>query len=104
MEKSFSSVGKVPRVQDFQAIVFHDLDGRIHHMHYVIILEGAHPVEYETMKQQACEQAKMLEVDVSQLEILHVSELQKPHAMYRVDMKKKMLVEVAAPKSNFTYK
>ncbi len=96
MEKSFSSVGKVPRVKEFQAIVFHDLDGRIHHMHHVIILEGARPVEYETLKQQACEQAEMLGVDVSQLETLHVSEIQKPHAMHRVDMKTKMLVEVKA--------
>ena len=104
MEKSFSSAGKVPRVKGIQAIVFHDLDGRIHHMHHVIMLEGARPVEYETMKQQACEQAKKQGVDVSRLEILHVPDLQKPHAMHRVDMKNKTLVEVETPKPDFTYK
>lgn len=102
MDKSFSSVGKVPRVKGFQAIVFHDRDGKIHHIHHVIVLEGSRPVEHETMKQQACKQAEMLGVDVSQLKTLHVSELQKPHVMHRVDMKRKKLVEVEAPKPDFT--
>ena len=104
MEKSFSSAGKVPRVKGIQAIVFHDLDGRIHHMHHVITFEGARPVEYETMKQQAREQAKKQGVDVSQLEILHVADLQKPHAMHRVDMKSKTLVEMEPPKPEFRVK
>jgi hypothetical protein len=98
MKRLFTEVGKTPRVKDIQAIAFHDLNGRIHHMHHVILLEGSLPVEYKTIKQEAYEQAKTLGVDVSRLKTFHASNIQNPHAMHRIDMKKKELVEVKVKK------
>lgn len=101
MESAVSSVGKVPDIKACQAIVFHDREGRIHHMHHVITLEGARSVDIDTMKQQACEQAKAFGVDLAQVDILHVSEISRPHVMHRVDMRTKQMVEMEVPEPSF---
>ena len=101
MNDLFPAVGKAPKVKEVQAIAFYEHDGRIHHMHHVIVLDGARPVEYEAMLKEACEQAEILGVDVSRLETLHVTELKNPHVMYRVDVKTRVLVEAEAPKPCF---
>ena len=48
----------------------------------------------------AKEKAELMGRDVSKLKVLHVPHLEHPHAMHRVDAKKKVLVELEPAKSS----
>ena len=103
MKDLFPVTGTAPKAKEVQAIAFHDKEGRIHHMHHVIVLEGARSVPYTTMMEEAREQAKKFGVKVSKLKALHAADIGNPHVMHRVDVKKKTLVELKAPKPVFDF-
>lgn len=65
MDGLFPATGNVPDVKAVQAIAFHDADGRIHHIHHVIVLEGGRSVNHEALMREAKDQARSLGVDIS---------------------------------------
>jgi hypothetical protein len=91
------TMGNAPAVMKIQAVAIHDRRGEIRHMHHVIVLEGARPVDRASVTKDAVEQASRLGHDVSRLKALFVPELQSPGAMYRVDVKRGRLVELLPP-------
>jgi hypothetical protein len=97
MKDLFPVTGAAPKAREVHAVAFHDAAGRIHHMHHVIILEGARSIPEETMMKEARQQAEEFGVDVSKLQALRVTDIGNPHAMHRVDVEKKTLVELNAP-------
>lgn len=98
MDNFPSTTGKTPKMKEIQAIAFHDSKGIVRHMHHIIVLEGARPVDSERMKLEAITCARELGTDVSKLKALHVAKLADPRAMYRVDVKKRILVEIEPKK------
>ena len=91
------TMGNAPAVVNIQAVAVHDGRGVIRHMHHVIVLEGARPVDREKVTQDALGQASRLGHDVSRLKALFVPELPPSGGMYRVDTKRRRLVELAPP-------
>ncbi len=91
------TIGNAPAVVKIQAVAVHDARGGIRHMHHVVVLEGARPVDQEKVTKDAIEQASRLGHDVSRLKALFVPELQSAGAMYRVDVKRRRLVELLPP-------
>lgn len=100
MDNHFPTTGTAPAVKEVQAIAFHDGDGRIHHIHHLIVLEGGRSLDREALMREARDQARSLGVDVSRLDALHVANVENPHAMHRVDVQRGVLVEAKAPTPN----
>ena len=95
----FATTGNPPRIQRIEALAFHDATGRIRHMHHSIVLEGAEPRPYESMLEEVKAQALALGTDVSKLKVLHVKTPFNLAAQHKVDVKKRVLVELRAPQS-----
>lgn len=93
----FATTGEAPRVQRVEALAFHDAAGRIRHMHHHIVLESAEPRPYETMVDEVRAQARNLGIDLSKLSVLHVTMPFNPAAEHRVDVKKRVLIELRPP-------
>jgi hypothetical protein len=91
-------VGQAPRIVDVQAVALYDTRGRIHHTHHVIVLEGTRADEPKALKREAIAQAENIGHDVSKLKSLHVTEIPDWQGMYRVDPKRRVLVELEPPK------
>jgi hypothetical protein len=92
-------VGAAPSVVRVEGVALYDARGRIHHMHHVVILEGARPQEPDALKREAVSHARSMGHDVSRLKALHVADLRELRAMYRVDAKKQVLVEIEPPRT-----
>ena len=66
----FTSTGDAPRVVRIEALAFHDANGRIHHMHHHVVLEGAAPRSLQDMLEEVKAHALSLNKDVSRLRVL----------------------------------
>lgn len=92
-----ASAGRVPSVVSVQAVALYDSRGQIRHMHHVVVLEGARPPDRDAVTRQAVDHAKQMGHDVAKLQTLFVADVQEPHAMYRVDTKRRVLVPIEPP-------
>jgi hypothetical protein len=93
----FVTTGQPPNVKEVHALAFYDSAGRIHHMHYAIVLEGGRPLSHDAMKAEIISRAAELGNDIRELQVLQVRHPFNISAMHRVDVKKQLLVEVPSP-------
>jgi hypothetical protein len=69
-------------------------DGRVAHMHQVITLQGADPRSREENERRAFDAARQLGNSIEGLKALHVPDFLPQGSAYRVDLERRMLVEV----------
>src|SRR5262249_56277984 len=86
--------GSAPEVSWGDLTVLYDpRDGRVIHMHHVIMLEGAERRTRQEQQQSARESALRLGCNVEGLEVLHVVGFQPTGKTYQVDLQTRALVE-----------
>jgi hypothetical protein len=95
------SVGPTPAIENIHAVaVYHKKDGRVCHLHHVITFAGAERRPQQVHERNARAYAEKLGHDPTNLEYLHVPNFQPFARKYRVDLKRKVLVEERAPEIN----
>ena len=92
---NFTSAGKAPAISRIQAVALYDSQGRIHHMHHVVVMEGAETPAQGTSEGEAVAHAKRLGLAVDELKTLFVPDFANSGARHRVDVDK--LVRVESP-------
>lgn len=83
-------------IKEVHAIAIYDpTDGRIRHMHHVIITEGARPPDASSFEKDALVDAEKSGHKVANLKMLHVKDLNLKdiNARCRVDTEKNVLVK-----------
>jgi hypothetical protein len=91
-------------IKQVHAIAIYDpTDGRIHHMHHVLITEGARPPDASSFEKDALVDAEKFGHKVANLKMLHVKDLNLKdiNAKYRVDTEKNVLVKISEQDQNF---
>jgi tRNA G37 N-methylase Trm5 len=93
------SVGNTPAVAGIDAVALYEpRDGRIIHMHHVVVFEGARRQSHDELQRRAEEAAKGLGRKIDGLKTLHIQNFSPaPGKHYRVDAKKSVLVEEKVP-------
>lgn len=89
--------GDAPPIVARRAVVLHDDEGNVRHLHSVTTLEGAHSRSLDEHEQDAHNIAQGFGHDVSKLRALHVDPLTIGHAHVRVDVERGELVERKEP-------
>jgi hypothetical protein len=97
MDPFFATTGDPPRIQRVEAFAFHDAAGRIRHMHHSIVLEGAEERPSQAIIDEVRAQALALGNDLSTFKVLHVTTPFNFATQHKVDVKKRMLVELRPP-------
>ncbi len=95
-ENQYTKIGDVPKLESIYGIVLYDpADGKIAHMHTIINMEGASPVDYQEKEKEVLEYAKTkLKRDVTKLSVLHDPNLGDISAHYYVNVKEKTLIKI----------
>ncbi len=96
-DAGYASTGIAPTIKAIHAVALYDAKGRIHHMHHVVMLEGGNSVDADTATRDATIHAERMGRDVKKLKTLYVTSLPNPRAMHRVDVRKRVLVELEPP-------
>jgi hypothetical protein len=92
------SAGAMPAVESIEAVAVYDKnDGRVSHLHHVITFAGAHRRPQQEHERNARAYAEKLGHDPANLECLHVPDFRPFARKYRVDLKRRVLVEEAVP-------
>jgi hypothetical protein len=88
------SVGTTLVLDSIQAVaVYHKKDGRVCHLHHVITYAGAERRPQREHERNARSYAEKMGHDPAGLEFLHVPDFRPFARKYRVDLKRKVLVE-----------
>jgi hypothetical protein len=97
---AIQSVGTELAVESIHAVaVYHKKDGRVCHLHHVITFKGVERRSQQEHERNARKHAEKLGHDSAGLEFLHVPNFRPFARKYRVDLKRKVLVEdETAPK------
>lgn len=86
--------GKAPKLSFTHTVALYDpKDGRVHHMHHVMVLEGAEHRPQHAIEVEAKANATRLGHNVSGLAALHVQEFKQHKGHYRVDLQRHCLIE-----------
>jgi hypothetical protein len=92
------SAGAMPAVESIDAVaIYHKKDGRVCHLHHVITFEGAERRPMQEHERNARAYAEKLGHDPASLEFLHIPNFRPFARKYRVDVKRKVLVEETVP-------
>lgn len=90
--------GDAPAITSVDAVALYDpRDGRVVHMHHVVMFEGAEAQDRERQERNAMEAARALVKNVDELKVLHVPNFQLMGKAFRVDVKALRLVEISPP-------
>jgi hypothetical protein len=88
------SVGTAFAVESILAVaVYHKKDGRVCHLHHVITFAGVEHRSQQEHEHNARSYAERMGHDPAGLEVLHVPDFRPFARKYRVDLKRKVLVE-----------
>jgi hypothetical protein len=91
---AIQSVGTALTVESIHAVaVYHKKDGRVCHLHHVITYAGAERRPQQEHERNARSYAEKMGHDPAGLEFLHVPDFRPFARKYRVDLKRKVLVE-----------
>jgi hypothetical protein len=91
---AIQSVGTALKVERIHAVaVYHKKDGRVCHLHHVITYAGAERRPQQEHERNARSYAEKMGHDPAGLEFLHVPDFHPFARKYRVDLKRKVLVE-----------
>jgi len=91
---AIQSVGTALTVESIHAVaVYHKKDGRVCHLHHVITYAGAERRPQREHERNARSYAEKMGHDPAGLEFLHVPDFRPFARKYRVDLKRKVLVE-----------
>jgi hypothetical protein len=91
---AIQSVGTALTVESIHAVaVYHKKDGRVCHLHHVITYAGAERRPQQEHERNARSYAEKMGHDPAGLEFLHVPDFHPFARKYRVDLKRKVLVE-----------
>jgi hypothetical protein len=94
-DKNYVQVGNVPKLKSVYAISLYDpKDGKIHHMHHVLNMEGSSPMDPKQVEDNVIAMAKKVGHDVDKLKVLHTPDLKDLSGNFKVDVEKKSLVKV----------
>ena len=105
LENSNAQVGNVPKLKSIDTIVLYDPEnGKIHHMHRVLNLEGCSPLDPQEVEKNLILTAGKLGHNIEKLKILHTESLQDISGSYRVDIEKKTLIRLSEPLDTDTKK
>ncbi len=96
LDKQITSVGNVPKLESIYGIaVYGKTDGKVIHMHTILNLEGASPIDPQEKEKEVLEHVRTeLNHDTSKLSVLHDPNLQDISASYYVNVKEKRLVKI----------
>src|SRR5262245_29730413 len=96
----FTRTGGVPELRCVHTTVVYDNEsGKIIHLHYTAILDGASVPSEEEMVKNALSRANHMYIDCSKASALHLMNVQlRPDTEYRIDMNTRSVVEVQTPK------
>jgi hypothetical protein len=95
---AIQSVGTELAVESIHAVaVYHKKDGRVCHLHHVITFKGVERRSQQEHERNARIYAEKLGHDPANLEFLHVPDFRPFARKYRVDLKRKALVEEVVP-------
>jgi len=93
----FAAAGKVPTLQSVDAIVVYDpKDGRVRHIHQVLVFKGGKTFDRPAAEKEALSQAEALGHRMASLRALHVPDFHESGAMYRVDLETHTLIKTEA--------
>ena len=91
---AIQSVGTALAVESIHAVaVYRKKDGRVCHLHHVITYTGAERRPQREHERNARSYAEKMGHDPDGLEFLHVANFRPFARKYRVDLKRKVLVE-----------
>ena len=91
---TIQSVGTALTVESIHAVaVYHKKDGRVCHLHHVITFAGVERRPQQEHERNARTYAEKLGHGPAGLEFLHVPDFRPFARKYRVDLKRKVLVE-----------
>jgi hypothetical protein len=91
---AIQSVGTALTVESIHAVaVYHKKDGRVCHLHHVITYAGAERRAQQEHERNARSYAEKMGHDPAGLEFLHVPDFRPFARKYRIDLKRKVLVE-----------
>lgn len=94
----FIQTGDTPSFKSIYAIALYSpTSGKIRHMYHVNILDGADPINQKMIQKEAIDDARKLGHQIQTLEILHIPDLRDSLGSYRVDVKKKVLINTNEP-------
>jgi hypothetical protein len=95
-ENQYTKVGNVPKLESVYGIALYDpTDGKVIHMHTILNMEGASPVDYQEKEKEVLEYAKKeLERDITKLKVLHAPNMQEISGQYYVNVKDNTLVKI----------
>ena len=96
LDKQITSVGNVPKLESIYGIaVYDEKDGKVIHIHTILNMEGASPVDYEEKEKEVLEYAKKgLNRDTTKLKVLHAPNMQEISGQYYVNVKDNTLVKI----------
>jgi hypothetical protein len=91
---AIQSVGTALTVESIHAVaVYHKKDGRVCHLHHVITYAGAERRPQQEHERNARSYAEKMGHDPAGLEFLNVPDFRPFARKYRIDLKRKVLVE-----------
>jgi hypothetical protein len=95
-ENQYFKVGKVPKLGSVHAIALYDpADGKIIHMHRILNMEGATPVDTQEAEKKVLEFVRTeLKRDTTKLNVIHDPNLKDISAHYNVNAKEKNLLKI----------
>jgi len=96
----FANGGKAPKVSATHTVAVYDpTDGKIVHMHHVVVFEGGKKVNAQEAENEAMQRAKSRGHDAGKLKALLVHHHAAPRGgRFRVDLENKKLVALEIPR------
>jgi hypothetical protein len=96
LDNKYVSVGNAPKLESVYGIAVYDpTDGKVVHMHTILNMEGASPINPQEKEKVVLEYVRTeLNRDISKLSVLHDTNLQDISANYYVNVNKKKLVKI----------
>ncbi len=97
----FQTTGKRRIVSAKSCVVYDKVKGRILHVHHVLTIEGAQEASDSDVEKKAVELATSRGIKPAKISVLSVDpKLLESHARYKVDVKKRVLVELPRRKTS----
>jgi hypothetical protein len=91
---TIQSVGSVPALKSIEAIFLYDpKDGHVVHIHHSVVLGGKKRAGRQLQHNAALDAARALGQSVDKLKRLHIPDFRPRNVLYRVDVKKRKLIE-----------
>jgi hypothetical protein len=98
LDNLYAQIGETPKLESIYAISHYDPEnGKIFYIHHVLIMKGSSPMEPQRLEKHVVTLAEAIGQNVKGLEVLHTPDKQDMTSNYRVDVERKILINIPEP-------